>query len=48
MVSPVSVVVAAISSMMVRWEVSGRPRQFIVMYENMRCSIRFHFEVPGG
>ena len=28
--------------------VRGRPRQFIVMNENMRCSIRFHFEVPGG
>ena len=48
MVSPVPVVVAEISSMMVRRLVSGRPRQFIVMKQNMRCSIRFHFEVPGG
>lgn len=28
--------------------VRGRPRQLIVMKLNMRCSIRFHFEVPGG
>jgi hypothetical protein len=47
-VSPVEVVVAEISSMMVRRLVRGRPRQFMVMNENMRCSIRFHFEVPGG
>ena len=26
----------------------GLPRQFIVMNENRRCSILFHFEVPGG
>jgi len=24
------------------------PRQFMVMWENSRCSIRFHFDVPGG
>ena len=30
------------------WLVSGRPRQFMVMWENSRCSILFHFEVPGG
>jgi hypothetical protein len=30
------------------WLVSGRPRQFSVMYENSRCTILFHFEVPGG
>jgi len=23
-------------------------RQFCVMWQNMRCSILFHFEVPGG
>ena len=25
-----------------------QPRQFIEMWENRRCSILFHFEVPGG
>ena len=39
---------AEISSIMVRRLVRGRPRQFMVMKLNMRCSIRFHFEVPGG
>jgi hypothetical protein len=32
----------------VAWSVSGRPRQFCVMWQNMRCSILFHFDVPGG
>ena len=27
---------------------SGRPRQFLVMWLNRRCSILFHFLVPGG
>ena len=30
------------------WLVSGRPRQFMVMAENSRCSILFHLDVPGG
>jgi hypothetical protein len=30
------------------WLVKGLPRQFIVMWENNRCSILFHFDVPGG
>ena len=30
------------------WLVRGLPRQFIVMWENSRCSILFHLEVPGG
>jgi hypothetical protein len=30
------------------WLVSGRPLQLVVMWENNRCSILFHFEVPGG
>src|SRR5882672_8619915 len=30
------------------WLVSGRPRQFMVMWENSRCSTLFHFDVPGG
>ena len=33
---------------MTSWLVSGLPRQFIEMWENSRCSILFHFEVPGG
>ena len=28
--------------------VSGRPRQFCVMWQNRRCSILFHLDVPGG
>jgi len=32
---------------MTSWLVSGRPRQFIVMWENSRCSTLFHLEVPG-
>ena len=24
-----------------------RPRQFCVMWQNSRCSILFHFDVPG-
>jgi hypothetical protein len=42
------VVVAAIVLTMTSWLVSGRPRQFMVIWENNRCSIRFHFDVPGG
>src|SRR5579863_8483592 len=30
------------------WLVRGLPRQFMVMWENSRCSILFHFDVPGG
>ena len=26
----------------------GFGRQFMVVKLNMRCSIRFHFDVPGG
>ena len=46
--NPVLVVVAPISSTMARRSVSGRPRQFCVMWQNMRCSILFHLDVPGG
>ena len=31
-----------------RRSVSGRPRQFCVMWQNIRCSILFHLDVPGG
>jgi hypothetical protein len=41
------VVVAAMVLTMTSWLVSGRPRQFMVMWENSRCSILFHLEVPG-
>jgi hypothetical protein len=44
----VLVEVAEISSMMVRMVVSGRPRQLMVMKLKRRCSILFHFDVPGG
>jgi hypothetical protein len=46
--SPVRVVVAAMALTTTSWLVSGRPRQFMVMWENSRCSILFHLEVPGG
>jgi hypothetical protein len=42
------VVVAAMLCTMTSWLVRGRPRQFMEMRENNRCSILFHFEVPGG
>src|SRR3954468_19743988 len=47
-VSPLVVVVAAIRSTTAAWLMSGRPRQVWVMWQNKRCSIVFHFEVPGG
>ncbi len=46
--NPVRVVVAAMVLMMTSWLVSGRPRQFIEMWANSRCSMAFHLEVPGG
>ena len=45
---PVLVVTALMVSMMTSWETSGRPRQFMVIAENSRCSILFHLLVPGG
>jgi hypothetical protein len=45
---PVVVVVAEITSTMVRSDVRGLPRQFIDTKLNVRCSIRFYFDVPGG
>ena len=47
-VRPVLVVVEAIRSTTVSLLVKGLPRQFWVMWQNRRCSILFHFEVPGG
>src|SRR6266545_4238817 len=46
--SPVLVVVAAIDCTLTSWLDRGLPRQFIVMWENSRCSTLFHLEVPGG
>jgi hypothetical protein len=45
---PAWVWVAAISSTITSWDTSGRPRQFMEMWLNSRCSILFHLEVPGG
>ena len=47
-VSPVVVLVAPIRLMIVSWLVRGLPRQFLVIWENRRCSILFHLLVPGG
>jgi hypothetical protein len=33
--------------MIVSWLVRGLPRQFLVIWENRRCSILFHLLVPG-
>jgi hypothetical protein len=41
---PFWVVVAPISSTIASWLVSGRPRQFIEIALNSRCSIRFHLD----
>ena len=41
-------VVAAMRSTTARRLTSGLPRQVWVMWQNMRCSILFHFDVPGG
>jgi hypothetical protein len=42
------VVVAAIDYTMTSWLLSGRPRRFIEVREDSRCSISWHVEVPGG
>jgi hypothetical protein len=44
----VRVRVAAMLLTTTSWLVRGLPRQFMVMWENSRCSTLFHFEVPGG
>jgi hypothetical protein len=46
-VSPAAVVVAAMVSVMTWWLASGRARQVRVIWQNSRCSILFHLEVPG-
>src|SRR6267142_126187 len=47
-VRPASVVVAAMSSTIVRKLRRGLPRQLMLMKEKSRCSILFHLLVPGG
>jgi hypothetical protein len=46
-VRPVLVVTAPMVLTTTSWLVSGRPRQFVLMREKSRCSILFHFDVPG-
>jgi len=41
-------VVAPMRLTIVSWSTSGFPRQFMLMWENRRCSILFHLLVPGG
>jgi hypothetical protein len=45
---PVRVRVPPIGLTTTAWLTSGRPRQFSVMWQNIRCSILFHLLVPGG
>jgi len=47
-VSPVRVAVEPMVLTTTSWLVSGRPRQLVLIRENSRCSILFHFDVPGG
>ena len=47
-VSPASVVVRAIRLTMTSGLIQGLPRQFWLRKENRRCSILFHWLVPGG
>ena len=44
----VVVLVAATRLTITSTDVSGRPRQFIEITENIRCSILFQLLVPGG
>jgi hypothetical protein len=44
----VPVVVAQMAATITSWLVRGLPRRFMVMWENSRCSILFHLEVPRG
>src|SRR5664280_909548 len=46
--APVRVRVEAIVATTTSWLVNGRPRQFMAIWENSRCSILFHLLVPGG
>src|SRR5437660_1192067 len=46
--NPVFVVVCPIRFTTTSRLTRGRPRQFSVMWQNIRCSILFHLLVPGG
>src|SRR5512135_1596893 len=46
--NPVCVVVCPIRFTTTSRLTRGRPRQFSVMEQNIRCSILFHLLVPGG
>src|SRR5207245_6797487 len=46
--SPVFVFVPPIRLTTTSRLTNGRPRQFSVMWQNIRCSILFHLLVPGG
>src|SRR3954451_224762 len=46
--SPVLVFVLPIKFTTTARLTNGRPRQFSVIWQNMRCSILFHLLVPGG
>src|SRR5206468_960629 len=48
MANPVFVVVWPIRFTPTSRLTRGRPRQFSVMWQNIRCSILFHLLVPGG
>src|SRR3954451_2319984 len=48
MVNPAAVVVLPIRFTTTARLVKGRPRQFLVMWQNIRCSILFHLLVPEG
>jgi hypothetical protein len=47
-VRPMLVVVAPIRSTITPWLTKGRPRQFMLMCANRRCSILFHLLVADG
>lgn len=47
-VSPARVVVAAMQFSTISWLARSRPRQFMLMWANSPCPMRFHFDVPGG
>ena len=47
-ISPAAVLVEPMRLTTVSRLSSGRPRQFCVIWQNIRCSILFHLLVPGG
>jgi hypothetical protein len=44
--SPFVVVVFSMRSTMTSWEVSGRARVFMMMWEKSRCALLFHCRYP--